>query len=146
MALDLLLVREGNRLAPADSLSADTMLDIANGEYVTAVIRRPRNLKHLRKFWALINVVFKAQSYFATKKAFVNEIKMATGHFESGVTRDGIPYVEIASISFAALDQKSFTEFYDKAVEVILTRILPNVNRFDLEAQVMEIIEGVNPR
>lgn len=140
MALDVLLVREGNRLAAADPISAETISSIKLKETVTASICRPRNVKHHRKLWALLTVVQANQNTFATTQDLLGALKLATGLFDTGKTIDGIPYVIPQSISFTAMDQARFEEWYDKAIEVILTKVLPNTDRADLINQVNEIL------
>lgn len=140
MAIDVLLMREGNKLGAADPISADVISSMGNKEVVYASIRRPRNAKHHRKLFALLKVVFDAQSTFATIEQLLEALKLATGLFETGKTIDGLPYARPTSISFASMDQNSFSAWYEKAIDVILTKVLPNTNRKDLETQVLEIL------
>jgi len=140
MPFEVLLVREGNRLAAADPISAEAIANIKSKETVTASIRRPRNPKHHRKLWALLQVVFESQKTFPTTEELLNALKVATGLFDTGLTIEGMPYARPKSISFAAMDQASFEQWYDRAVEVILTKILPNTAQADLEARVHEIL------
>jgi hypothetical protein len=90
--------------------------------------------------FALLKVVFDAQSTFATIEQLLEALKLATGLFETGKTIDGLPYARPTSISFASMDQNSFSAWYEKAIDVILTKVLPNTNRKDLETQVLEIL------
>src|SRR5262249_13540028 len=133
---------EKGRLVPADSLSADAIASIRDREYVTASIRRPRNAAHHRKLWALLQAVFEAQTTFATTYDLLQALKGATGLFETGKTVDGIPWVAPGSIAFASMSQSEFEQFYDKAVDVILTKIIPNAQKVDLEQQVQAILAG----
>jgi hypothetical protein len=144
MSLDLLLVREGQKLAAADPMSLEGIESIRHKETVTAAIRRSRNPAHHRKYWALVGAVFPHQQYYTTQKELSNALKVATSYFETGRTIEGIPYMIPKSISWASMPQDEFEQFYDKAVEVILTRILPAVNRDDLLDQVNQILEGRN--
>ena len=145
MAIDVLLVKEKGRLVAADPISADAIASIPDRERVTATIRRPRNPAHHRKLWALLTVVFDAQTTFATTSDLLSAIKIATGLFDTGKTVDGMPWVQPGSIAFASMDQKSFEQWYDKAIEVVLTKILPSVDREDLTARVNEILTGPAP-
>jgi hypothetical protein len=40
------------------------------------------------------------------------------------------------------MDQASFDQFYERVVQVILTRILPGVSNAELERQVVDILQG----
>src|SRR5450755_3270520 len=137
--MDVLLVKEGTRLCAADTLSAEALDGIRNKETVTACIRRPRNPKHHRLLFALLQTVFENQTQFATVQELLSALKLATGLFEIGKTVDGIPYTIPKSISFASMDQSSFSQWYERALDVILTKILPGVNRDELNDRVREI-------
>lgn len=140
MAMEILLVREGSKLGAADPISAEAIAGLKFGEALTAKIQRPRNPKHHRKLFALLKVVFDNQTTYATTEQLLEALKLATGLFETGLTVDRMPYVRPLSISFASMDQHSFNEFYDRAVDVILTKVLPNTDKADLEKQVLEIL------
>lgn len=142
MSLDVLLIREGQRLAAADPISLECIESIKFKETVTALIRRNRNPSHHKKLWALIAVVFPHQTQYATQHDLLNALKVATGYFETGVTIDGIPFMIPKSISFASMAQTPFEQWYDRVVDVILTRILPAVNRDELTERVNDILEG----
>jgi hypothetical protein len=142
MPFEVLIVREGTKLAAADPISAEAIAGIKLRETVTASIRRSRNPKHHRKLWALLTVVYDSQSVFATKEDLLNAIKLATGLFETGLTVDRVPYVVPQSISFAAMDQNRFEQRYEKVLEVILTKIVPNASAEGLSNRVQEIIDG----
>lgn len=144
MAIDVLLMREGDHLVAAETLSLEAIQTIKKGETVTAVVRRNRNPKHHRKLFALLKVVFEAQSSFATTHELLTALKLATGLFDTGKTVDGIPFAVPKSINFASMDQTGFEQWYEKAVNVILTKIVPGINKYDLEDSVMEILNGPN--
>lgn len=140
MASELLLVREGNKLAAVEPTSLELIEAMGRDEVVTATIRRTRNPGHHRKFFALMKVVFDAQSRYATSTQLLNVLKMAVGHGEFMEVVKGKPIFIPASISFAKLDQGNFEDFYKKVVDVVVTKILPGVARTDLEEQVNEIL------
>jgi hypothetical protein len=135
-------MREGNKLVAAEPTSLEAIQGLKVGETLTATIRRPRNGSHHRKLFALLSVVMEAQTTFATTQELLNALKMATGLFEIGRTVDGIPFAQAQSISFVSMAQDRFEQFYDKAVDVILTKILPGVGRTDLEQRVNDILLG----
>ncbi len=146
MAFEVYCKREGNHLGAVDAISAEAIAGIKAHETVTVSIRRSRNGKHHRKLFALLKIVFDNQTAFATTEQLLDALKLATGLFDIGKTVDGIPFTSPRSISFASMCQSEFEQWYDKAVEVILTKILPGVNRADLEAQVLEILGDYQPK
>jgi hypothetical protein len=125
MAIEVLPRREGSRLVAADSLSAESIASIKKDETVTALIRRPRHPRHHAKLFVLLNAVFEQQITFATLLQLLGAIKRSTGLFDTGITIDKIPYVVPNSISFASMCQSEFEQWYEKTVNVVLTKILP---------------------
>jgi hypothetical protein len=69
-------------------------------------------------------------------------IKLATGLFDIGKTVDGVPYVVPQSISFASMDQNRFEQWYEKALDVIMTKIVPGIAKSDLEARINDMLSG----
>jgi hypothetical protein len=142
MATNLMMVRERNSLVPADSFSAEALDAMKNGEVVRAVVTRPRNEKHHRKFFALLNVVFEAQDRYPTLDRLLHAIKIGVGLYELVPLTKTQTVIDVGSISFASMDQAEFTNFYDKVVKLIVTRILPGADSAELEARVLEILGG----
>ena len=62
--------------------------------------------------------------------------------FDTGKTVDGVPYVVPQSISFAAMDQNRFEQWYEKALDVIMTKIVPGIAKSDLQARINDILNG----
>lgn len=139
--MEVLLIRDGNRLAPADPISEESIRQLKNGETVTANLRRPRNPRHHKLLFALLKIVYENQEAYPTTQELLSAIKMATGLFDTGKTVDGIPYAIPKSISFASMDQTSFAEWYDKALDVIITKIIPGLDKEGLREEVLSIIE-----
>lgn len=142
MATNLMMVHENRRLIPADALSAEMLDGMGKGEVVRAVITRPRNEKHHRKFFALMNVVFEAQDRYPTMDHLLRAIKIGVGLYELIPLTKTQTVIEVGSISFASMDQAAFTQFYDRVVKLIVTKILPGTDSAELEARVLEIIGG----
>ena len=149
MAHDVMAERREVNGLPAlfatDPVGIDTLREIGMGEMVRCQITRPRNVKHHRMFFALMQVVFQAQTHFATLEGMLDAIKIATGHFEEIKGLDGCLYIKPKSIAFANMGQDSFKEFYNKALDLILTKILPMTDREDLEQAVFDILREPGP-
>lgn len=144
MATDIFLKRRLGGLFPADAMSEAALLDMPANATVKARITVPRNIQHHRKFFALLQAVLPHQETYATLDALTAAMKVATGHGETVKLPDGRLVLVPGSISFAKMDQKAFEAFYDRAVDIILTRILPGIDRADIEAQVHDILNGRN--
>jgi hypothetical protein len=74
--------------------------------------------------------------------SFAAAMKAAVGLAEPIRLPDGRIVLYTGSISFASMDQATFDQFYERVVQVILTRILPGVSNAELERQVVDILQG----
>lgn len=140
--MDIRLAMKGGRLVAADALSAEDLAGIREGETVRAQITRPRNIGHHRWFWALMTAVYHAQQEpvaYPTVQHMVRALKIALGLFDTWRV-NGRDVLELRSISFAKMSQDEFSQFSERAVELVLTRIVPHVQRADLEARILDIL------
>lgn len=137
MSTEVYLVKELNKLGAADPISSELLQNIKQGEQVKAVITRPRNSRHHRKLFALLNVVLEAQTQYTTTKHLLSAIKAGIGYGDK-IPFDG-GYIFIPdSISYANADQNVFERFYNSAMDYICTKIIPGVNRDDLERHITQ--------
>lgn len=146
MALEILLVKEGTRLGAHDPIAAEDLESIKPGEVVKCVITRPRNVRHLRKWFAFMRAVFDAQDRYPTMDGLLDGIKVGVGHYDLVTLPGKIPIqiLKPRSISFGSMAQNGFEQWYDRAVEHVLAEIIPGLDRADLEARVLEILDGRN--
>jgi hypothetical protein len=143
MATEIRVRRVLNRLVPADKLSEDELMAIDGSKEFDCKIWQKRNSDHHRKYFALVNAIFPHQKGWPTTKALHDQLKMAVGFsYEAKDMKTGEVRTYPDSIAFDRLDQQEFEQVYERIVEVILTRVLPGVGRRDLEAQVLDILNG----
>jgi hypothetical protein len=138
----LFMRRRGEHLRAVDAAGADTLAKLPTDAIVRVDIRRPRNVRHHRKYWALLQAVFPHQDVYPTMDSFAAAMKAAVGLAEPIRLPDGRIVLYTGSISFASMDQATFDQFYERVVQVILTRILPGVSNAELERQVVDILQG----
>ncbi len=70
---------------------------------------------------------------------------LAIGHSEERRTIGGETYFMPRSISFAKMDQTAFRAFFDRAVELIITKIVP-ITKDHLEQRIYDILGEPGPR
>jgi hypothetical protein len=119
---------------------------IHDGAEVKVRITQPRNLKHHRMWFALLKATLDAQDYFRTLDELHDAIKLAIGHSEERRTIAGDTYFMPRSISFAKMDQTAFSAFFDRAVELVITKVIPLVSKGDLEQRIYHILGEPGPR
>lgn len=136
-------VRVGNlwtdAFLPYNQTALDVLLKCKLDEPVTIEVKRERNLAHHNKYFALLGKVYENQDWYQSVEDISTAFKFAIGHTRKIKTRDGIHEIPL-SISFAAMDQAAFDAFYSKAVDFLVAKVIPGLNRAELEREVMEMI------
>ena len=115
-----LYIRRPQGFVPADIAAEEDMNRVAIGATVMLTVRKPRNPKHHRKLFWLLNVTLGQTDRWAGSKVLLEDLKLATGLFETRISGlSGMPYPVPASISFAAMAQDRFEAWYEKALVVL---------------------------
>ena len=111
-------------------------------------IKKPRNGKLHRKWWALANYLAEHSDRFPTaehaSKWMLIQMGYCTRVWGGRVLASGLGELEIPiadSISFASMDDDTFSEMYSKACD-LLCEIIPHVNDANV-AQVLAEFAGV---
>lgn len=131
-------------LRPADEAGQEALAKIGNGELVTVEVKKSRNIKHHRMFWALMSIVHENLDHdrYPTVEDLTAAVKIAAGLR----TRIELPNGETGfipgSIAFAKMDQTAFDAFYNRVCDLICKHFLPGVTNEALREEV-EIMTGV---
>lgn len=137
MAREIMVKRVGSGLFPAGPVDEHMLAEFAEGKVLKATLTQPRNKPHHDKYMALIRAIFPHQTVYPTFDMLLEQMKIWTGHC---VEIEGRLFAQ--SIAFNKMGEESFREFYMRSTQIILERILPSVNRLDLEAEVEAIMAG----
>jgi hypothetical protein len=127
-------------LFPTDEAGENTLGDIKMGDAVKVKITRPRNIQHHRLFFAMCNLVANNTDAVRDTDELVFRLKIATGHCRELMRDDGTVLYEPQSISFASMSQDEFNDFYKKCVDIICTRLIPGMEREDLQNEVLAMV------
>jgi hypothetical protein len=132
-----MLKRVPNGLIANNRHSQEELDALEIGRVYRVKISKPRNIKHHNLYWALCGAV--AEQLDKPSKLICELIKIRVGHVDVINTVHGV--VEIPkSIAFAKMDQAAFRDFFDRAIEVVCSDILPGVDSDDLRARVNEML------
>lgn len=134
-----MLRKDRGGLWAGDEASARVLAGIKAGEVIACEIKRPRNLQMHRLFWALCQKVYENQETYPNAEAVAAAIKVATGHCDWIQTPRGLVGLP-RSISFAKFSQEDFRDFLDKAIDYIVTHIIPGLNSVELEREVNDML------
>lgn len=131
-------------LRPADEAGEDALRKIGNGEVVSIELKRPRNIKHHRMFWALMTIVHSNmdEARYPTVEDLVAAVKIAAGLRTRIVLPSGDVGFIPGSIAFHKMDQAAFSDFYDRVCDLIAKYFLPGVTSEQLREEV-EIMTGL---
>lgn len=132
-------------LTAYDMAALEVMQKWKIGDVVAATVRRPRNPQHHKKLWAMLRIVHEStavQDRYPKVENLLDALKLAIGRCEPISLPDGTVAMKVESISFESMAQDDFEKFYDEAVDTIVTRLVPHLDREDLEAQVMEMVNA----
>lgn len=107
------LVKKFNGLHPVYDSDKAALDKIGNGEIVEVSIKKTRNYRFHKKFFALAKLVFDNQDTIKTFDQFMFVWKLKAGHYQEVNTGKGVIYMP-KSISFEKMNESEFEEFYNK--------------------------------
>ena len=138
--MQVLLTRSISGLKAADLHAAEALAKIKPGQEVRCEIRRVRNPKQLRLYWALIDACWQHQARYASKQDLSDVIKVAVGHADEVVTKSGKVVARPKSIAFGNMPQDAWEDFFGRVIEFVCQRIIPGTNDEDLRAHLEELV------
>lgn len=133
--------KELGGLRPLDAAAATILAKYKLGDMVAVDVVKPRCIGHHRLYWSLCQKVAENMPGDFDAEVVSDVIKVRTGHVTCVRTKAGEMFLP-KSISFAAMDQLAFNDFFDRAIRVVVSDILPGVNSDDLRAEVENMLAG----
>ena len=119
---DIYLVKQLNgTFIPAYDSDKELMSNIKVGEIYKYKFSKPRNLKFLRKFFALINLVYENQEHYSSIDHLRRDLTIESGYYDVRVNKfTGEEIIEAKSISFASMDEIEFGKLYNKFLVTVV--------------------------
>jgi hypothetical protein len=120
------------------------------GEVIEIEAKLPRNSRHHRKYFALLNLGFehfesnrkhktyKGKPVTKSFESFREEVLILAGFYEQTFTLKGELKLEAKSIKFAKMEQPEFEDLYSKTINVLLEHVFTN---YKGRAEIDRIIE-----
>lgn len=140
--MDLIMTRTVTGLAPASDEARDELRGIKLGTVMRCKVHRMRNSAHHRKFFALLNTVWSACDQWPTVESLLTDLKFALRHTEDVLLVSTGEIVRIPkSISFGAMDQTEFDQFYQSALRA-LCEMAGGIEESALRQAVLEQLEA----
>lgn len=126
-------------LRPADSQAQDEMAKLTPGQDYRIEVKRMRNPRQHRLYWALIRTVYEHQSRYATQEQLHNALKVAAGYCDELEGRNGTVYIP-KSISFGNMSQDAFEEFFSSVVRIVTEKVMPHTSDEELRRELESMI------
>lgn len=137
--MKILLVKQLNgTIIPSYDEDKERLKRFKAGEPFMAEVTKPRNIKFHRKTFSLFNMVFDNQENYISLDHLRKDITIEAGYYDeyTSITTGEIKR-EAKSISFAAMDDLEFGEYYNKILDVIVKffhfdkeQIIDNVEQY----------------
>lgn len=136
--MDILCKVTAQGLVPMYDSDFEEKKRLKIGSVVNCSISQKRNYEHHKKFFALVRLTFEnlpetlqQMLNIRSEEDMLTCIKLDLGYASTvwyGTKQVVIP----KSISFAAMDQTEFEQFYNRAVDMVLGLYLRGTNKQDL--------------
>jgi hypothetical protein len=129
-------------LRPVDTNGEDALRGIGNGELIEVEIKRRRNIKFHRKYFALITLVWENmdQERYPTIEDLHAALKIAAGLRTRIELPDGTLGFIPGSIAFHKMDQGAFDRFFNRVCDLVAKHFLPGVTSEELRHEVETLI------
>lgn len=138
--------RHGDHLIASTEEASAALSEIREGREVLVSFRTPRNIRHHKLFFAILKFLQYHSLRFENVpvEKIKDAVKLATGLADTFIDADtGKTYYVLRSISFAAMSQHDFREFFDEAVKVIAHRWMPEGTTPEaVRKQLFEMVDG----
>lgn len=126
--------------APADEESEQAIAKYGAGEIVSCIVHRARNYRFFRKWWSMIGfaygiwthrfdgqgVMYHGMPVLPSKNRFRKDVTILAGFYEPTYRFDGSMRLEAQSISFESMSEETFEQLYDKSIDVIIQKVIPD--------------------
>lgn len=112
-------------LEPLDDSGLEVLRRLKQGDVIKAEITKPRNIRHHRKLFALLNLVWSSCGDWPSVEDLLTELKKRMGLYDEcgeivdRATGQVFKVVKLRSISFSAMDQSEFDTFFEKAIRTL---------------------------
>lgn len=123
-------------LAATDEEGLAAIKKIKPGDEVWCDIRKARNPKSHRLYFALLQLVFSNQDRYPKFEHFRAAVQMAAGHVEWIPGVDGVAVPIPKSIDYSSLDEIEFSKVFNETMTVCVDEFLQGVELDHLRAEI----------
>lgn len=142
MAIIYLIKTIDNHFIPSSDEDYEKVRKFKAGEVYKGDIKKPRNIKFHRKFFALINTIYDIQRHFDNIKALRYWLTMKAGYFQLFIAPNGENVYIPDSISFDKMDGIAFEDLFNKVIDIAIShdKICLGNTQKEIEHQVDKVL------
>lgn len=118
-------------LRPVDEQGEEYLKTAKIGDHFMIEAKFKRNGKHHKLGMMLLRAVFNNQDRYQGFEAFLNEVKILTGHVTTHVSASGQVYYVTKSISFESMCEAEFRTWKNDALNSVLEHFIPDMPQAD---------------
>lgn len=130
-------------LVPLHDSDLDLKKRLRVGSVVRCKVSNPRNYEHHKKFFALVRPTFDNLPLPLVEKwnirneyDMLRRFKRDLGYFTNTINEYGEHEIEYLSISFAAMEQYEFEQFYNQCIDLVLFKYIKGIDKQDLITEI----------
>jgi len=129
-------------LIPSDDKAIQLVGKVAKrNKGVLVKMHTPRNPRHHRLFFALMNEVIEGGGWDGSTNTLLVWVKVATGHVETFISPTGKTVYTPKSISFGSMPQNEFAPFFDAAIREVCKRLLSGASEAALRQRIEQAVD-----
>ena len=126
------------KLTPATDEAEAWARKIKPGDIIEVDVVRPRSQQFHKLLFAMLKIVSDNLDNCSVDN-LLDVIKLGTGHTKIIELPGGAYYAIPKSISFSAMDQDTFSAFFTKAVDYIISDVLPGIDKEALTHEIYSL-------
>ena len=130
-------------LVPLHDSDLDLKKRLRVGSVVRCKVSNPRNYEHHKKFFALVRLTFDNLPLPLVEKwnirneyDMLRRFKRDLGYFTNTINEYGEHEIDYLSISFAAMEQHEFEQFYNQCIDLVLFKYIKGIDKQDLITEI----------
>lgn len=133
------LARTLSGWAPADDEAVRVSRRWEPGEIAIVDLKKPRVYKSLKRYQALLTMVFENSTKFKSRDQVHQYLKIRAGHATRIESAAGEAFFIADSIDYDTLDETEFQDVWNRVKDVVCEDIIPGLKQPELEFEILKV-------
>lgn len=146
MAIEIPMMRDGNRLRPVDQIGEEDLQRVKPGkQYMVRIVAAPKTANQMRFIRALAAKVAGGCGWLADATEATDYLKLKAGFFKVVKNKEGDMTFLVPKSYDDVDDVEEFSRLIDKMIHIICTEILPDFPAGQLRREVERMVKISDP-